>query len=657
MGLGKINFVISTLGLLVVSFIGSVGSSAHASNTGSSPTPINESLKSFFIAAVSSETPEELRQELLKHPELVRDSLTGKFQEHLNETAFSHWDISIPDLRLDSATSISWLPRWLENRVIKTSLRLGSYFYGDDFIRNKINAVSDEDLAVLFNKLQEWIQFVDPTYMPMFKEFMLVLEREGQTSNIAKFLYGIMPKYFKALPLHQRKKLIVSFLQQPDEYFYDFKPESLHAFIDIAGPVFKKANQLFSGHVQNPILKEATTALLSDVKPVDYPEIRRTLDESLKPNELDLLTTIHSTPLKAGTIGQVHLATVLDHEVVVKVRRPDVVQQAKEELEVIRTILADDPLLSMVDEIEASLLTELDFENEAKNIELAKKYYANKKPNIKVATLDKNFTPTENVLVIEKAHGVSVADVLKTGLHLEELIALGISLLDWYEVWLESAFFKDGFLHSDSHGGNLFVDFENNGKATFATITVIDLGNSAVLSSTQQQAILGMASSTVRNDPEGAVQNLSLLTEMTWGQQSYTERILRKAFQEYGNRSSTDYNPEELLNYALSDLTAAGLYIPSQMINFARSRDMILSLIQQVNDEISDFSISGKTAFNAYEVYYRLAKKYPLSKTTLNFLNRQLEIQLKQGVVSTARAIRDVPNIMSACERLLRGGK
>ena len=85
-------------------------------------------------------------------------------------------------------------------------------------------------------------------------------------------------------------------------------------------------------------------------------------------------------PLAAASIGQAHAATLPDGtEVVVKVRRPGVVEQVAEELEIIQTLVAaasrrweraeDYDLVGLAQEFAATLRAELDYLREGRSAE------------------------------------------------------------------------------------------------------------------------------------------------------------------------------------------------------------------------------------------------------------------------------------------------
>src|SRR3712207_9231028 len=85
-------------------------------------------------------------------------------------------------------------------------------------------------------------------------------------------------------------------------------------------------------------------------------------------------------PLAAASIGQAHAATLGDGtEVVVKIRRPGVVEQVEEDLEILGNLAAQADrrwpaasaydLVALVDEFSATLRGELDYLREGRNAE------------------------------------------------------------------------------------------------------------------------------------------------------------------------------------------------------------------------------------------------------------------------------------------------
>ena len=103
------------------------------------------------------------------------------------------------------------------------------------------------------------------------------------------------------------------------------------------GTTFVKLGQLLSSRpdLLPDVYIEELGKLVDDVPPVPFAEIREVIARELG---LERFTSIDETPLASASIGQIHRA-LLDsgQDVVVKVRRPGVVEQVDIDLALLRT--------------------------------------------------------------------------------------------------------------------------------------------------------------------------------------------------------------------------------------------------------------------------------------------------------------------------------
>src|SRR5439155_1058709 len=91
------------------------------------------------------------------------------------------------------------------------------------------------------------------------------------------------------------------------------------------GPTFAKLGQILSTRpdLVTPEVTEELAKLQDDVSPLTEEEVVRVMEQELRVPWEDVFESIEPTPLAAGTIGQVHRATLEGGErVIVKVQRP-----------------------------------------------------------------------------------------------------------------------------------------------------------------------------------------------------------------------------------------------------------------------------------------------------------------------------------------------
>src|SRR5438552_5420232 len=103
------------------------------------------------------------------------------------------------------------------------------------------------------------------------------------------------------------------------------------------GTTFLKLGQLLSSRpdLLPDVYIEELGKLVDEVPPVPFAEIERAVEDDLG---LELFVKIDPKPLAAASIAQIHPAILQDgREVVVKVRRPGVVEQVSLDLDVLRS--------------------------------------------------------------------------------------------------------------------------------------------------------------------------------------------------------------------------------------------------------------------------------------------------------------------------------
>src|SRR5207302_4400073 len=144
------------------------------------------------------------------------------------------------------------------------------------------------------------------------------------------------------------------------------------------GPTFAKLGQILSTRpdLLPPEFIEELSTLQDQVPPLTEAEVVQVMEEELGVPWEDVFESIDPQPLAAGTIGQVHTATLEGGErVVVKVQRPGardeimrdvgllrLFAEKTESREALRRIV---DLPAVVEHLASSLQRELDFEQEA----------------------------------------------------------------------------------------------------------------------------------------------------------------------------------------------------------------------------------------------------------------------------------------------------
>ena len=245
-------------------------------------------------------------------------------------------------------------------------------------------------------------------------------------------------------------------------------PARVRLALEELGTVFVKFGQIVSTRTDIlPPDYAAELAKLQDASAaIPAADIRAAIAEELGPYAGPLLAGLRDAPLATGSIGQVHEASVADGggraDVVVKVRRPGVVAQVNEDLEIMAELakraeqasaaVAGWHVAALVDEFSQTLRAELDYMQEARNAEqFTANFDGDSRVHIPRVFWD---TTTARVLTLERLRGIKISDV--AGLHAAG-IDTGALAVRACSVLLKMVF-KDGFFHADPHPGNFFVE-------------------------------------------------------------------------------------------------------------------------------------------------------------------------------------------------------
>ncbi|MGB6176720.1 MAG: AarF/UbiB family protein [Methylocella sp.] len=244
----------------------------------------------------------------------------------------------------------------------------------------------------------------------------------------------------------------------------------LRAALEELGPIYAKLGQVLSTRpdlLPADYIEELAT-LQDNVAPMSEEEGVQVTEQELGVPWEDVFDSIDPKPLAAGTIAQVHRATLASGDrVVVKVQRPtahETIEQDLALLEVFAEKVGKRPALNQVIDmgvvfkhLSTSLRRELDFRQEAENIERMRTVLKDYN-RLAVPGVHRELS-TSRILVMEEIQGIPIAQAPQV---LERTQAARQLLESFYKQVL-----VDGFFHADPHPGNLmwwkdriyFLDF------------------------------------------------------------------------------------------------------------------------------------------------------------------------------------------------------
>ncbi|MFT5679345.1 MAG: ubiquinone biosynthesis protein [Myxococcota bacterium] len=242
---------------------------------------------------------------------------------------------------------------------------------------------------------------------------------------------------------------------------FESTPDRTVKAIQELGPTFIKLGQVLStrGDVIPPAYIEALQSLQDGVTPLPFSDIDAQLSRELGEEWRERFARFDEVPLATASIAQVHRARLHDgQEVVLKVQRPGIGPRIRADLGVLRLLagqaMAEFPEIELFDpqgileEFQKSILAELDFNAEARNLQRFSKSFA-ESPEVVFPAPVRELS-TERVLCMEFLQGVPIRAARDAGFDMD---IVGRRYLDIAYAML----FDHGFFHGDLHPGNVLV--------------------------------------------------------------------------------------------------------------------------------------------------------------------------------------------------------
>ncbi len=363
-------------------------------------------------------------------------------------------------------------------------------------------------------------------------------------AGYGKFLRTVLKSYFNELPLQLRLNLVSSRLRLSHD---DATPsEQLGALLKGAGPLLQKMLQAFDPK-QDPVLKAALQDVKTNLNPIPQSMLQAHLLDVVNRSGGRIESITVKKTLGCASVGQTLLCRVEGPgvkdggvDVVVKVLRPDALNQLRRERDFMMRCARKAGMESSYASIVDKILEEFDLTLEAKNVEACKVYNGvfkgvqtlNALPLVGAApgtlllelapgqTLDGIFKdidgmkstyndkygisygikmvhtpPTYEAHVrkiqkeregVDKYHHVKAADQRKhfqaVKNKVDELRKAYGHLSDLARAWIAESCTEggSGFYHGDLHAGNIMIDAERG-------LTAIDVGNVSTFGKTEKE--------------------------------------------------------------------------------------------------------------------------------------------------------------------------
>ena len=283
--------------------------------------------------------------------------------------------------------------------------------------------------------------------------------------------------------------------------------EQLASDLERRGPAYVKLGQLLStrSDLLPPAYLDALSRLQDRVEPFSFSDVERIVQQELGVRLSKGFQPFDNVPVAAASLGQVHRATLRDgRAVAVKVQRPDAREQVTSDLAAFADVAefldrhTDAGRIAsfgeIVEEFRTTILEELDYRREARNLKTLKKNLARFRRLIVPAPIDDY--STGRVLTMEYVTGTKIT-ALNPVVHIDLNPNRLVDQL--FRAYLRQIII-DGFFHADPHPGNLLVTEDGR-------LALLDLGMISRLAPPRQEQLLKLmlAVADGRGDEASAV--------------------------------------------------------------------------------------------------------------------------------------------------------
>jgi predicted unusual protein kinase regulating ubiquinone biosynthesis (AarF/ABC1/UbiB family)/nucleotide-binding universal stress UspA family protein len=393
----------------------------------------------------------------------------------------------------------------------------------------------------------------------------------------------------------------------------------LREALEELGPTFCKLGQILSTRpdLLPPEFITELAQLQDHVPPLSEEQVVQVMEEELGVPWEDVFDHVEPEPLAAGTIAQVHRAMMANGaKAVIKVQRPDareLIEQDLALLEVFAAKAGDRPGLKQVIDLKAvfehlstSLHRELDFRNEARNVERMREVIAPFE-RLAVPSIYSDYS-TGRQLVMGDVGGGPIT-----------IAPEGPVRTDAAKQLLES-FYKqvmvDGFFHADPHPGNLMWQPEEN-KLYF-----LDLGMAGEVGSELRESMMLLLMAFWQDD-------VGFLTDVTLMMAGAIDRsdLDVDAFQEeigtlvakYQGASIQDIQLGPVLQEMTEISLRYGVPLPASLTLTAKALAQMQLAASQLDPTVDPFDVAGKflmrsvmtgmsTKFDPKTIFYQVQR-------------------------------------------------
>jgi ubiquinone biosynthesis protein len=409
----------------------------------------------------------------------------------------------------------------------------------------------------------------------------------------------------------------------------DGTPEQFVHDLESMGPAFVKIGQALSTRpdMVPPEFMVALERMQSDVAPIPFEQVREQIESELGVRIQRMFVHIEPDPIGSASLAQVHRAMLRDgREVAVKVQRPDVEQRIAQDLDILMGIArAADRITSVgrrvhfsewVREFRVMLLAELDYREEADNLERFAQHFAGYRQLFVPMPL-RDFS-SRRVLTMTLVKGVQVQDIPDVRRIEQDMTDLAEALVRGY---LDQVFIH-GDIHADPHPGNLLL-------ADDGRLAILDLGMVTHVAPRRRGELLQLLLAAVDGRGEevaeaGIAMGISL---PGFDAPGYRREVSRVIARYHAHGGSEAFSEGRMFFDMVRIATQHGLRMPPEL------------------------SVLGKTLMNLETVAHALEPTLDRKRVVERHLERVILTRLR-GTLSASRLASDALQVQRLMEEL-----
>lgn len=425
--------------------------------------------------------------------------------------------------------------------------------------------------------------------------------------------------------------------------------QRIRLVLEELGPAYVKLGQFVSNRpdLLPQELCIELESLLDAVPPFDNLEAVKIIEKEFNVPLNMVFQQFTETPFSSASIAQVHKAKLHDGtNVAVKIQRPGIMAVIEADLEIMGEIagLLEKYVSGMdlinpvgiVEEFKVCISEELDFINEADNIEKFTRKFGRDK-RVCFPKVYQEYTTTR-VLTMEMVEGESLASIKEGGNPKYNLDLIAITLSDL----LMDQIFEHGYFHGDPHQGNIIIR-DNN------VICFVDFGQIGILSPRNRQILREIIIGLVQKDPRkvaNATMKLSTNSEII-NREQFENRVF-KIIDKYAGVTLHNLNLSKFFNDLFKLVISSKLMIPPDLYLLGKAITSLEGTLRKLKpdfniidhiepfvrkmilENVSPYNIF-KDVYSSLTDYSELFRNLPggLRDILNQFKNRNIKIQFE----------------------------